>query len=148
MTPDDLALLIHAGATGVMAGLVLFVHVVHYPLIARVGPDEFVGFNREHQRRTTWVVAPAMLFELVSAWWIALGWARIGVPAWAAWAGIGLLGVVWLSTFAVQVPTHGRLLRGKDVGRVALLVRWNLPRTLAWGARFVLALWMLHAAWR
>ena len=53
-------LLIHAGATLYMTGLIWFVQVVHYPLMARVGEDGFAEYEKHHQRLTTWVVAPPM----------------------------------------------------------------------------------------
>ena len=67
MTPGDVIPFAHAAATGVMTGLIWFVQVVHYPLLARVGAASFVEYERAHVRRTTWVVAPAMLVEAATA---------------------------------------------------------------------------------
>jgi sterol desaturase/sphingolipid hydroxylase (fatty acid hydroxylase superfamily) len=55
-------------ATWFMVGLIWFVQVVHYPLFAAVPAGEpFAAYHRQHVRRTTWVVAPVMLVELVTA---------------------------------------------------------------------------------
>ena len=51
-----------------------------------------------------------------------------------------LLAVVWISTFAVQVPLHRRLAEGYDAARHRRLVLSNWIRTLAWTARAVLVL--------
>lgn len=69
-----------------------------------------------------------------------------GVPAWMTWLGVGLLGVVWLSTGLLQVPAHGRLAGAFDAGAHARLVGSSWLRTAGWSARGILALAMIAAA--
>jgi len=133
-------LLVHVAATLFMTGLVWFVQVVHYPLFARVGREGFPGYERQHSARTTWVVAPVMLIELAAAMALL---AAPGVPRWMSGTGAGLLAVVWLSTFFLQVPRHDELARGFDPAAHARLVRTNWIRTAAWTARGVLSLAMV-----
>ena len=134
--------LIHAAATVAMAGVIWFVQVVHYPLFERVAPERFVEFESAHRRRTTWVVAPLMLAELATAVSLALR-PPAGVWPWAPRIGLALLVLVWLSTFAVQVPLHEKLSRGFDAAVHRRLVRGNWVRTVAWSARAAVALGML-----
>jgi len=138
-------LLLHAAATFFMTGLVWFVQVVHYPLFARVGAEEYARYQAEHVRRTGRVVAPAMLAELGSG--VALLWFRPAAVsvAWV-WFGLALLAVVWLSTALVQVPRHDRLAAGWDDRAGRELVATNWIRTVAWSARSLLVLGMLTAA--
>ena len=131
---------VHAASTLMMAGLVWFVQVVHYPLFALVGTDASVAYERAHQRRTTWVVAPLMLLELASAVVIAL---QADGMRWLALIGLALLAVAWASTWLVQVPCHRRLESGLDARVVHRLVRSNWIRTTAWTARGAIALWMM-----
>lgn len=131
-------LLVHAGATVAMAGLVWFVQLVHYPLFAGVGRDEFARYEAEHTRRTTWLVAPLMLAEAATA--LAL---LAADPSALTIVGAALLGVVWLSTALVQVPLHGRLEGGFDVEAHRRLVRSNAVRTAAWTGRAAIALALL-----
>lgn len=138
-------LVVHAGATLAMTGVIWFVQVVQYPLLARVGPDEFAGFHAMHMRRTGRVVGPLMLLEVASALGIALH-PPAGVPPAAAWTGVGLLAVIWLATALVQVPQHRRLSADFDPSLVAGLVRGNWLRTVAWSLRAALALWWLAPA--
>ena len=63
----DLVLTLHAVATISMVGVIWYVQLVHYPLMALVGNGNFPKFESEHQRRTTWVVAPLMLTEAATA---------------------------------------------------------------------------------
>ena len=140
-----LLLLLHAAATLFMTGLIWFVQVVHYPLFARVGDDGYAGYQAAHVRRTGWVVAPAMLAELVSG--VALLWLRPGgVPAAWIWLGLGLLAVVWFSTALVQVPRHDALAAGWDERAGRELVGTNWLRTIAWSVRALLVLAMLSTA--
>jgi hypothetical protein len=41
---------VHLAATAAMVGLIWFVQVVHYPLFASVGADEFVAYENAHTR--------------------------------------------------------------------------------------------------
>ena len=60
-------LLIHAGASLAMVGLIWFVQVLHYPLFELASERRFDRFAAEHQRRTSLVVVPLMLTELGTA---------------------------------------------------------------------------------
>lgn len=143
--PEEIArgvVLLHLAATLFMVGLIWFVQVVHYPLMARVGRAEFVAYEQAHTRRTAWVVAPPMLVELATG--IALLWVRpAGVSLAAALAGVALLAVVWGSTRFVQVPCHETLSRAFDPGVHRRLVSTNWVRTAVWSLRGILAVWMV-----
>lgn len=150
MTISASSLLIaHAAVTWFMAGLIWFVQVVHYPLMRVVGTDSWIGYERSHQRRTTLVVAPAMLLEAATAAMLlppiarslplAGGSAELLERPSVAWLGAALLALIWLSTFLVQVPLHGRLERGFNQPAHRALVATNWVRTALWSARAVLA---------
>lgn len=146
-------LVVHAAATLYLAGLIWFVQVVHYPLFERVGREEFPEYERLHAERTTRVVAPAMLAEAICAVVIVVKSKAdapllpfLSAPAPArGWAllGLGLLSVIWISTFALQVPRHRRLALGFDAEAARSLVATNWIRTLAWTARAGIALRLL-----
>jgi uncharacterized membrane protein len=89
------------------AGLIWFVQIVHYPLYANVGREQFPEYEALHNRLTTWVVGPAMRLEMVSA--VALlRYAPNGSTS-LAWLGLGLLIVIWISTATLSVPAHNLL---------------------------------------
>jgi hypothetical protein len=141
MTSDlpSLLLYAHAGVTWYMTGVIWFVQCVHYPLFRLVGPEGFAAYERQHTRRTGWVVAPPMLLEL------GLAGALLGIHGgWLAGGGFALLIVIWASTFFLQVPLHRKLERGFDATIVDRLVTTNWIRTLAWTVRSLLALAMLR----
>lgn len=136
MTP--LVLSLHAAVTAAMTGLSWFVALVHYPLMAEVGRNEFLRYERLHQQRTTWIAAPLMTAEAVLSLWLAAVQPS-GVPVWQLWAGVLLVGLIWLSTFAVQVPLHSKLSGGFDPALHRRLVVSHWWRTAAWTLRALLA---------
>ncbi|MEM7627907.1 MAG: hypothetical protein AAF356_00640 [Planctomycetota bacterium] len=143
--------LAHLLATAAMGGLIWFVQIVHYPLFARVGEADRVAYSRFHQTRTTFVVAPLMLAEAITAVWLLLR-PPPGVDPVLTFAGITCLAAAWVSTAAVQVPDHGRLgdpASSPDIVRQAAkrLVWTNWVRTLLWSVRTLIAgMIVLHAA--
>ncbi len=129
-------------ATLLMTGVIWFVQVVHYPLFARVGEAEFAVFEAENTMRTGWVVGVPMLVEMATATLGLLPGLRPEFfPMWAAVTGEALLGVIWISTAALQVPLHGRLTQGFDAKAAARLVSSNWVRTVCWGLRAALLFW-------
>lgn len=136
-------LVVHAFASVFMAGLIWTIQLVHYPLFARVGEAEFGAYMSGHTRRITWIVGPMMLAELVSAGVLVFSEEIDGGPRAAAWAGLAMLGIIWLSTFIAQGPMNVRLCGGRDERLIARLVATNWLRTALWSARGVLAMVML-----
>lgn len=130
----------HAAATLSMVGVIWFVQVVHYPLFSAVGEAGFPEYERHHVRRTGWVVGVPMCVELGTA--IAALWYLGGA---LAWCGLGLLAVIWTSTWLWQVPAHRRLERGFDAAVHRRLVTTNWVRTGAWSVRGIIALALLVA---
>lgn len=122
-----------------MVGLIWFVQVVHYPLLAHI---DAAGIA-EHQRRTGWVVGPPMIVEALTTVLLVVDRPE-GVPAAAAVAGLGLLALIWISTALIQVPRHRGLAAGS--GEVRRLVAENWIRTVAWTGRGAVVAWMLAAA--
>ena len=136
-------LLVHAAATLFMTGVIWFVQLVHYPLFAVVGEGEAAAYHRAHGRRTSRVVGPPMLVELATAVALVLTPPGGVGRAWT-WSALALLGVIWLSTAALQVPAHTRLDAGRDPVTERRLVAGNWIRTVAWSARAVIALAMVE----
>ena len=149
---DRWLLLIHLVVTAFMTGLIWFVQVVHYPLFASVGAERFAAYEALHTRHTTWVVGPAMFIELITAvmlvWRSGVGVSLGGsslplVPAFAAWMGLVMVGLLALITFIWSWPEHERLGSGFDAAAHGRLVGVNWLRTALWTARSVLAAWMI-----
>lgn len=139
---SDVALLIQAGTTLPLVGLIWTVQLVHYPLFDGVGADGFAAYERRHTVRITWIVAPLMLIELAVSGWLA-AFVPDGVPAWLCYVGAALTAGLWLSTYFLQVPRHTELAAGFSRAAHASLVATNWIRTGMWTVRGGLALGML-----
>jgi hypothetical protein len=134
-----ISLIANIGSTLMMVGVIWFVQIVHYPLFALVGRDAFAKYETAHQTMTTWVVAPLMLIELASAFWLALNMISPVRPM-EAWVGLALVALAWVSTFMLQVPLHDKLARSFDASSAERLVATNWVRTVAWTLRAALCL--------
>ena len=135
---------VHAYATLAMVGLIWFVQIVHYPMMADVGQVDFVRYEKIHQDRTTMVVAPLMLAEVITAVWLCW-YSPVPVSRSLVVTGLVLLAIIWGSTWLLQVPMHTRLSAGFDLSSHQFLVQSNWIRTIAWSARGVVALLLLRA---
>lgn len=125
-------------AATLMAGLSWFISVVHYPLFALVGEDGWLAYHQAHTFRTTFVVLPPMVVELVGSGLVVLD-RPDGVGSTAAFAGLALAAATWGVTFGLSVPDHDRLSRGWDPAVGRRLVVGHHVRTALWSAHVVLS---------
>lgn len=138
-------LLLHAGATLLLVGLIWTIQVVHYPLFDAVGADRFADFEARHTAAIgKLLVVPAGMEVALSAW-LAIA-PPDGVPLGLILASGALLAVIWVTTAFVQVPIHGRLSAGFDPVVHRRLVASNWWRTAAWSLRGIAALVMIGLA--
>ena len=88
-----------------MFGVILFVQIVHYPLMARGwGKERFGEYARAHTDRTGFVVGPLMIPEFGAALWLALIPLATPTLNLLAWIGLALLILIWAVTGLVSVP--------------------------------------------
>jgi hypothetical protein len=131
--------LLHVAATLFLVGLIWVVQVVHYPLFANVGAEQFREYERQHTRLITWLVAPSMFLEVSTLLIILL----VRPPTFSfplLVLGFVLLSINWLSTWLIQIPCHERLATTFDSATHQRLVRTNWIRTIAWTLRGILVL--------
>lgn len=137
-------LLTQFASTWFLVGLIWIIQIVHYPLFANVGQDQFELYSNKHQMLITFVVGPVMVAEIITAIILAC---YAPIPELTIWfrVGLGLVVLVWLSTAFIQVPQHSRLVSGGfDLATIKALVNWNWIRTIAWTARGAILLVVLH----
>ena len=131
--------------SAILTGLIWTIQLVHYPGFLKVGTEGFLAYQQSHMRAISYLVVPLMLSEL------ALG----AMLQWKHWqepihetvylATLGLL-VIWVSTWLISSPLHGRLLQtGFDSLTIRQLVSTNWIRTVAWSARTIVLFYLM---WR
>ena len=131
-------------ATLYMTGLIWFVQIVHYPLMRSVPPSSFPAYSVAHQRRTTWVVGPAMLIEAVTSI-LLIRFHPPGVQSIIAVAGFLLVVFIFYRTGFVQVPQHRQLANEYDRDVCRDLITSNWWRTIAWTTRSAIVLYLFVA---
>lgn len=137
MTIADALLFSQAIVTWMLTGLIWFIQVVHYPLFKSIGAANFTPYHLQHTRLTGFIAGPLMVLEMLFA--LLMWWHRpLGVSVQVAGILTGLLVIIWISTFTVQVPIHNRLSKTFDEAQVEKLVTSNWVRTLAWTVRAIL----------
>jgi hypothetical protein len=144
---------LHCGVTLFLVGLIWIIQLVHYPLMAYVDSSRFGEFEKEHCQRIGRVVAPAMLLEGFLSCMVcfqAAFYTSESMPLFFSLAGLVLLGVIWISTFAIQVPIHNRLSKGYSAEHIERLVQTNWIRTIAWTLRSPIAMYLtcVLGVWR
>ena len=143
---QELIITAHLASTLFMTGVIWFVQIVHYPLFASIPSEAYPAYERLHQRLTTWVVAPAMVTELLSGAWIATFVVDYRNSPLFGLAGAALI-IVWLSTVLLQVPCHQLLAEKFSPIVHRKLVRSNWIRTLGWSIRSLLLLVLMLTHW-
>ncbi len=126
--------LAHLVFTAVMTGLIWMVHLVHYPLFAHVGAEDYRTYQSEHMRRISWLLAVPWVAEVALGALIFAFAPNTTLRIVTFIAGAVQVGVALVTGF-VAAPAHGRLLEGFDTAEHRGLMRANLVRTLLWTVR-------------
>ena len=137
-----LVLLLNTAATLFMVGLIWFVQVVHYPLMATLPTAAYPQYATAHQRLTTLVVGPAMLLEAVSSL-LLIFVHPVGTSRPLAVVGFLLVVFIFFRTAMLHVPQHRRIAECFDSETCLDLVRTNWWRTIAWTGRGGIVLFLL-----
>jgi len=143
----ELILILHIIFASFMAGVLWYVQIVAYPLYKKVPGERFVAYELTRTRHTMGLVAPVMIFEMLTSITLVIMRKKI-LWEWLPWVGLGILLVGWGSTLFSQVPTHLRLRRGWNLKLIHKLIRTNWLRTMTWSARALVAALLLVGSHR
>lgn len=131
--------LINLCASLFLCGLIWVIQLVHYPSFHFVDESNFLEFHQFHNARISMIVVPFMIAELITSgilWWQS---------PWTSLQSIGFYIVIfiWLSTFLISVPLHGKLGNGKSDKDITSLVNTNWIRTILWTVKVLLSVLIL-----
>jgi hypothetical protein len=116
-----------------LLALIWLVQVIIYPGFHQIPSGSFIDYHRWYVKRISIIVLPLMISELtMTAWWLFDAGSSVSVIS------AGLVLIVWLSTFLLQVPIHHRLKFGKEENLIRRLVATNWVRTIAWSLKALL----------
>jgi fatty-acid desaturase len=140
---EKITLLLNIASTFFLTGVIWVVQLVQYPSFAFIARGTFTKYHDDYRFWITPVVAPAMIFELLTSAFLVY-YTPANINSKLVWLGLALTVLVWASTFFIQVPLHEKLARGFDAETHAALVNTNWLRTASWSARSLL---VLYFAW-
>jgi hypothetical protein len=109
--------------TSALVVLIWIIQILHYPSFLFVDHEKFAAFEAFHTSRISLIVIPLMLTEVG----VALANPRPVI--------IGIIVLIWLSTFFLQVPCHDILRSGFDEKTVQRLISTNWIRTVLWSIK-------------
>jgi hypothetical protein len=135
----DKLILIQLPISGALFLLIWFVQILHYPIFYFIDEKRFPESMVFHQKFISFLTLPLMLIELVlSVYAVYLNY------AWSYYV-LGIVGLIWLSTFLVQVPLHNKLLAQKDHILIKKLIQSNWIRTWLWTLKTVIVVYLAFA---
>lgn len=131
---EKILLILQILSTLYLTGLIWTVQLVQYPFFSYLKNADFTKYHDDYRFWVTPVVAPMMVVELLTAiFLLILPPSEINYESLVF--GLILIGVIWLSTFFLQVPMHEKLAGGFDEHTWHSLVNTNWIRTAAWSLR-------------
>ncbi len=119
-----------------MTGIIWVIQILNYPFIKYVKNQDFLDFHLQHTTRITWIVGPAMLVQLATAFLLLSH--DLTNKYLISFLILSIL--VFLATGLFSVPQHNILANGFDQKAYEVLIQTNWIRTLIWSAHTGLAL--------
>ena len=111
--------------SALMTGIIWIIQLVHYPSFQYIKSSAWEAFHQFHTSRMRYIVAPLMIMELASSFYLYYEMRSTGF--------IFILNIlIWLSTFLIQVPLHKKLSSAYSLKQSALLTQSNWIRTVLW----------------
>lgn len=118
--------------------LIWLIQILHYPSFRFVNQDHFTAFEAFHTRSISYIVMPLMLAELGTSIYLLIQNPRNSY----FYVTLGMVVLIWLSTFLFSIPCHNILSRGHDSATIDKLILTNWPRTVLWTSKLLLSLYI------
>jgi hypothetical protein len=131
--PSAAPLLIQAGTSSFMAGLIWTMQLLNYPLLALISPADVPRYEQSHNRRFGLLVIPGVIVTAATSV-VMLITRPTTVPLAVPVTTLALLAGILVSTVLHGAKAHTRLAQAFDPSVHIMLVRTNWVRTTAWSA--------------
>ena len=128
---ENIFFITHVFSCFFMTGVIWIVQLLVYPFFKMVGKNEFHPLHQFHMQKITWVVAPVMTVELLTGLYLL-----ILSPELLFIFNFVSVGILWLLTALINVPTHNHLNAESEASKTNLVLR-NWPRTIIWTIRSI-----------
>jgi len=119
--------------------LIWIIQILHYPSFKFYSETTFNEAMSFHQRRISYITLPLMLTELM----VVLAMV-INRPETHNFLLLGIVLLIWISTFLFQVPIHNKLLFNKNNSLITRLVMTNWLRTILWSIKLLIVILIME----
>jgi hypothetical protein len=123
--------------TAFLCGLIWFIQVVHYPLFREIPESEFLYYHSKHMKKTAFLTIFSMIVEAFTVGVLVFLFQRGTKPYLITMMGLIALGLIWLSTFGLQLPRHLKIKTDHKIENINFLIRSNWIRTILWTIRLI-----------
>jgi hypothetical protein len=139
---STVALFIHLIASFSFLGLIWYVQIIAYPQFKMVDPEDWIAYERNHTKRSFWLIAPLFCLE-------SIGILGVGIYLWSAFPALIIASALcyfmaYTATFTIHVPLHRKLSERFNKEEIDRLIKTNWWRTAAWTAKAILAMALLY----
>ena len=131
--------ILHLATSWALFTLIWMTQLISYPSFKYIDPNQFQSYHLSYTSSITIIVMPLMLIELGLCVWLAY---KFQLQQWH-WLPLFLVGILWASTFFIQVPLHEQLGKGYDNAAIDRLVQTNWIRTVFWTVKAGIVSWMI-----
>ena len=125
--------------TAMLVGLIWTIQILNYPMFNLVNASDFHTYHQYHINSITLLVGPLMLIELALC--LSNNYSRLNSDTSSLFISLVLLGLlllIWGTTYFISVPIHNLLTANKDENLIQKLITTNWIRTTAWTLRLII----------
>ena len=138
----DLLFKLHFSVTFYLLGVIYIIQVIHYPVLALIGKNEFIECHAKHMNQTSFVIAPAMILEVITMALLLYMSPIFRNDIYFIFSCV-MIFLIWCVTFFISVPLHNILVSGYNYPAWKKLVLTNWIRTFAWSVRAIILFYLL-----
>jgi len=136
-------LLINLLSTILIAGILWFVQLVHYPLFNEIPAKNFINYGYYHSRKVSGIIKPLFIvdFTTLILLLILLG-SNLSTNLMIVNVTIFIITIVL--TQIIFIPIHQKLSKSPNSQTISQLIRLNWIRTLIWSLKVVFMLIIIY----
>jgi hypothetical protein len=140
---ETIFLLINLLSTVLIAGIMWFVQLVHYPLFNAIPARNLINYGYYHTRKISGIIKPLFIvdFTTLLLLLILLG---SNLSTNLMMVNIVIFIITVILTQIVFIPIHQKLSKSPNSQTISQLIRLNWIRTLIWSLKVVFMLIIIY----
>lgn len=138
MIGAKLALCLHLFASLSFVGVIWYVQLIAYPQFRMISVSDWIPFEKNHTRRSFWLIAPLFVIETIGMGGIAMFYSE-SQPILVLASALCYL-TAYVATFTIHMPLHKLLSTSHQSSWIERLIFTNWYRTIAWTLKGILSL--------